>query len=252
MELNKLYLGDCLEVMPREIPDKSVDCIICDLPYGTTACKWDVVIDFNKLWTEYKRILKDNCAIVLFGSEPFSSLMRMSNFNEFKYDWIWDKQQGTGFTTSKILPLKQHEIISVFGKDKIKYFPQMVKREKPIDTRGWKQNKLASENGNYGSKDNSVVQKVYDEKFPTSLISINRSAKECNNTKRVHPTQKPLELLEYLIKTYTNENDLVLDNCAGSGSTLIAARRTNRNWIGIEKDENYFNIANQRLQQELI
>jgi site-specific DNA-methyltransferase (adenine-specific) len=242
--INKLILGDCLSVM-QEIDDKSVDLILCDLPYGTTACKWDIIIPFEKLWPEYKRIIKDNCAIVLFGSEPFSSLMRMSNLKNFKYDWIWNKERGVGMSTVKIRPMKQHEIVSVFAYGSHKYFPQMIPREKVLDSTNWKFETVLSENGNFNSK--GKPGRIYTEKYPTSILNYHKDKGDCNGLRRVHPTQKPVELLEYLIKTYTNENDLVLDNCFGSASTLVAAKNLNRQFIGIEKEEKYFNIAKQRL-----
>jgi len=242
----EILLGDCLELM-KDIPNGSIDMILADLPYGTTACKWDTIIPFDKLWEQYERIIKPNGAIVLFGSEPFSSLLRCSNLKSFKYDWIWDKQQGSAFTLCKIQPLKSHEIISVFGIGKLNYYPQMQKREKPIDSRGWKQNKRNSENGNYASKDNSIAQRVYDEKYPLSIITYSRSNGECNNLNRVHPTQKPVALFEYLIRTYTNENDLVLDNTAGSGTTAIACLNTNRQFIVMEKEQKYYDIILKRV-----
>ena len=152
----ELWHGDCLELM-NNIPDKSVDMILCDLPYGTTSCKWDSVIPFEDLWQQYNRIIKDNSAIVLFGSEPFSSYLRMSNIKNYKYDWIWDKVQPTGMTLCNKQPMKNHEIISVFGKGKIKYFPQMEDREKELNTTKWEMKKLHSENGNYSSKNNDIM-----------------------------------------------------------------------------------------------
>jgi len=245
-----LRLGDCLEVM-KTIEDKSIDAIITDPPYGTTACKWDSVIDFELMWKQLNRIIKPNGAIVLFGSEPFSSSLRMSNIKNYKYDWVWDKVQGSGMTISKIQPMKSHEIISVFGNGKTKYTPVMVKREKELNTKNWKMSKLNSDNGNFSSKSVKETQKIYKEKYPTTILQYHKSSKECNNTKRKHPTQKPIELMEYLIKTYTHEGETVLDFTMGSGSTGVAAKQTNRNFIGIEKEEKYFKIAQERINSTL-
>ena len=242
----KLINGDCIEIM-KKIEDKSIDMILCDLPYGTTKCKWDIVITFETLWEQYNRIIKDNGVIALFGSEPFSSQLRISNIKNYKYDWYWNKVQGTGFSACKKQPLRVIETISIFYKKQPTYNPQMITREKIIDSTNWKQDKRISENSRFTSTDNSLSRKVYDKKYPINYIEINRASNECNNTKRLHPTQKPVELLEYLIKTYTKEDDLVLDNCMGSGSTGIACLNTNRNFIGIEKDDNYFNIAKERI-----
>ena len=227
----KLIQGDCLEAMDELIKEGvKVDCIITDPPYGTTACKWDSIIPMDEMWDSIKKIRKNKSSpIALFGSEPFSSSLRMSNIKEYKYDWIWNKVQGFGMSTSKILPMKSHEIISIFGDGKITYNPQMIPRDKPLDTTKWKQDKLNSENSNLASKDNTKAQKVYKDKFPTTILTYHRSAKECNNTKRVHPTQKPVDLLEYLIKTYTNEGDTVLDFTMGSGTTGVACKNLNRN-----------------------
>ena len=246
IEIDKIYNEDCLTGM-QKMDDKSVDCIICDLPYGTTSLKWDSIIPFDKLWEQYNRIIKDNGVIALFGSEPFSSQLRISNIKNYKYDWYWNKVQGTGFSACKKQPLRVIETISIFYKKQPTYNPQMITREKIIDSTNWKQDKRISENSRFTSTDNSLSRKVYDKKYPINYIEINRASNECNNTKRLHPTQKPVELLEYLIKTYTKEDDLVLDNCMGSGSTGIACLNTNRNFIGIEKDDNYFNIAKERI-----
>jgi len=248
---NTLWNGDCLELM-QDIPDKSMDAIICDLPYGTTACKWDSIIPFEPLWEQYKRIIKDNGAIVLFGSEPFSSALRMSNIKNYKYDWIWNKIQGAGMTISKIQPMKSHEIISVFGLGKINYYPIMVKRDKELNTKGWKMSKLNSENGNFSSKSVKETQKIYKEKYPTTILEYHKSAKECNNTKRIHPTQKPLDLINYLVNTYTKENDWVLDNTCGSNTTGIACYDLNRNYIGIEKDIDIYNVAKKRMEKNIL
>jgi len=230
----QLFQGDCLELM-KDIPDKSIDMILCDLPYGTTACKWDVVISFDELWGGYKRVIKDGGAICLFGSEPFSSKLRTSNLDWFKYDWIWEKEQGANFMLCKYQPYKVHEIISVFSKGKTRYYPQMTEGKPYI-----------SGKGTSGDITNNV-QKVQTRNTGTRYP---RSIQRFNTDKRnsVHPTQKPVALLEYLIKTYTNEGETVLDNCMGSGSTGVAAKNLNRDFIGIELDENYFEIAKKRIE----
>ena len=240
----KLYKGDCLVAM-KDIPGKSIDMILCDLPYGTTACKWDVVIPFEPLWKQYERIIKDNGAIVLFGSEPFSSMLRVSNLNMYKYDWIWDKKTGLGFLDSKFRPLKSHETISVFSiggcsngsKIPMKYNPQGVEytdaKYKTTSTTIF-HSKPNRNGGEYKSMSNC----------PKSILSYGRE-------KGFHPTQKPVALLEYLIRTYTNEQDTVLDNTMGSGSTMVACINTNRNGIGIELNEDYFKIAQNRVKNTL-
>ena len=236
----QLYKGDCLEVM-KQIPDKSVDMILCDLPYGTTACKWDTIIPFEPLWEAYKRIIKDDGAIVLTASQPFTSALIMSNPDMFRYEWIWEKQQGTNPLTAKFQPMKKHEEILIFSKEKPNYNPQMGVG-KPY--KGFK-----SDNKNIGAVFGDV-KSVHNEnkgnRYPTSIIKF--------NTERTgyHPTQKPVALLEYLIKTYTNESDTVLDNCMGSGTTGVACKRLNRNFIGIELDDKYFEIAKNRIEGELL
>ena len=235
----KLYKGDCLEIM-KEIPDKSVDMILCDLPYGTTACKWDVIIPLDKLWEQYNRIIKKDRAIVLFGSEPFSSMLRMSNIKNYKYDWIWNKKLAGNGILAKRQPLKIHEIVSVFN-SKI-YIPQMTKGKM---RRKLTNNLLISEiNGGDGIK---KAKETYNDLYYP--ISIQEFTLANLRKGRLHPTQKPVELLEYLIKTYTNENEIVLDNCMGSGSTGVACLNTNRRFIGIEKDDNYFEIAKKRIEE---
>lgn len=233
----QLLHGNCLELM-QSIPDKSIDMILCDLPYGTTACKWDSIIPFEPLWEQYKRIIKDNGAIVLFGSEPFSTELRHSNIKMFKYDWIWEKEQGANFMLCKYQPYKVHEIISVFSKNTHIY--------KPIMTEG---KPYISGKGTSGDITNNVVKvqtKNKGTRYPRSIQKFNTE-----KSKSLHPTQKPVALLEYLIKTYTNEGEVVLDNCMGSGSTGVACINTNRNFIGIELDNNYYNIAKQRINEAM-
>lgn len=234
----ELYNGDCLEVM-KNIPDKSVDMILCDLPYGTTACKWDNIIPFEPLWEQYKRIIKDNGAIVLFGSEPFSSKLRLSNLKMYKYDWVWDKKIPSGMSYARFQPMRQTENISVFCKSKTIYNPQLTKREKPIEKGG---NKYSPTAPIEACKQGKPFNKIYEYKQPINLLRYDKVRRNS-----LHRTQKPVALLEYLIKTYTNEGETVLDNCMGSGSTGVACINTNRKFIGIELDNNYFNIAKERI-----
>jgi len=235
----KLYNGDCLEVMDELIAKGViVDAIITDPPYGTTACKWDSVIDFNEMWQRLNKLIKPNGAIVLFGSEPFSSALRMSNIKNYKYDWDWNKKIPSGMSYAKYRPMQQTERISIFTKDGSKtiYYPQKTKRDKPIKAGGMKNSDSAMTNGY------KALKKTYEYKNPTTLMEFDKIRKGS-----LHPTQKPVALMEYLIKTYTNEGELVLDFTAGSGSTLIACKNTNRRGIGIELDKNYYNIAKERL-----
>ncbi len=236
LELNKVYCGDCLELM-KEIDDKSIDMILCDLPYGTTACKWDVIIPFDLLWKQYDRIIKDNGAIALFGSEPFSSYLRMSNIKHYKYDWIWDKVKPSGFLNAKYRPMMRQENISVFSSGSVRYFPIMEPREKIKKSKPYSKSDLSS------LKYNDGKTRVYTEKYPQSILVFSNA----NQKNRLHPTQKPVELCEYLIKTYTNEGETVLDNCCGSGTTGVAAKNLHRNYILIEKEEKYCQIAKARL-----
>ena len=229
-----LMLGDCLERM-KEIPDGSVDLILADPPYGTTACKWDSVIDFTLMWEQLNRVIKPNGAIVLFGSEPFSSALRMSNIKNYKYDWKWDKKQGGNPLNAKRQPLKTYEDILVFNKHR--YYPIMEERGKPRKKGGL--NKQPEHTGmvniNY-----SVVNNDY---YPKAILQFSNAVKRG----KLHPTQKPVALMEYLIKTYTQEGETVLDFVMGSGTSGIACKNTGRNFIGIEKDVGYFEIAKQRL-----
>ena len=230
-----LMQGDCLEKM-KEIADKSVDMILCDLPYGTTACKWDIVIPFEPLWEQYNRIIKPNGAIVLFGSEPFSTLLRYSNLKMYKYDWLWKKSQPTNFLNCKKQPLRVVENICVFYKKQCTYNPQMVELE---SQKMVKRTQKTIQTTNHFE---SINKSTYTEEYPRNILCY-------DNERNYHPTQKPVAMLEYLIKTYTNEGDTVLDNCMGSGSTGVACVNTGRNFIGIELDENYFNIAKERIEK---
>jgi site-specific DNA-methyltransferase (adenine-specific) len=239
--------GDCLEIM-KSIPDKSIDLVLTDPPYGTTACKWDHVIPFDLMWSEIKRIRKDRSAICLFGSEPFSSHLRMSNIDEFKYDWIWTKTKVMGFMVAKLKPLSTHEIISVFSngktancnKNNMIYYPQGLK---PFNKKVQGNKSCNSDNSQhkFGRKSQEKFMIREFTNYPRQIISFNSASKT------VHPTQKPVPLLEYLIKTYTQENKTVLDFTMGSGSTGVACKNLNRAFIGIEKDEKYFNIAKERI-----
>ena len=236
-----LILGDCLEEM-QNIPDGSVDMILCDLPYGTTACKWDSVIPFAPLWEQYERIIKDDGAIVLFGSEPFSSRLRLSNIKFYRYDWVWDKVNlYTGSLLANKRPLKRHENIMVFYKKQPVYNKQYRKGQPYSMTRNTKGV------GEYASNTYQRVKTINNGNHnPCSILEIEGGNK---SEKGLHPTQKPVALMEYLIKTYTNPGDLVLNNCMGSGSTGVACVSTGRNFIGIELDEKYFNIAKERIDK---
>lgn len=236
MDNINLLHGDCLELM-KDISDKSIDMILCDLPYGTTRNKWDSVIPVDLLWSQYKRIIKDNGAIVLFSQMPFSAKLVCSNYKNFRYEWIWQKTESTGFLNAKKMPLKSHENILVFYRKCPIYNPQMA-----IGT-PYKYKKDGISSTNYGDS-NGTKSLIENEgkRYPKSVITFKKE-------KGYHPTQKPVPLLEYLIKTYTNKDDIVLDNCMGSGSTGIACINTNRRFIGMELDEKYFNIAKERIEK---
>ena len=240
----ELYKGDCLEVM-KSIPDGSVDAIITDPPYGTTACKWDSVIDFELMWEQLNRIIKPNGAIVLFGSEPFSSALRMSNIKRYKYDWIWNKPKSVGFFNAKKMPLKNIENIVVFYKKLPTYNPQGIlnvnKKTKVRKGHKEKNKHLTGQNGGV-IKNDFYIKTI--ENYPNQSLFFSKPHKPR------HPTEKPILLMEYLIKTYTNEKETVLDFTMGSGSTGVAAKNLNRNFIGIEQDDNYFDIAVKRIDNE--
>ena len=240
--LPELWNADCLELM-KQIPDGSIDAIITDPPYGTTACKWDSVIPFDLMWEQLNRIIKPNGAIVLFGSEPFSSALRMSNIKNYRYDWVWEKSRPSNFPLAKKQPLKYHENILIFYKKQPKYNPQMFKGQKNHRT-----NECRGKNNIIGQDGNGEKWKnTSNLKYPKTVIKI----KSTDSTRNKHPTQKPVLLMEYLIKTYTNENETVLDFTMGSGTTGVACVNTNRKFIGIEKDENYFNIAQNRIMETI-
>ena len=248
----KLYKGDCLEVM-KTIDDNSIDAIITDPPYGTTQCKWDSVIPFDAMWLELNRIIKPNGAIVLFGSEPFSSALRMSNIKNYKYDWVWIKNTGTGIGYSKYMPMKWHENISVFYKKPPTYNKQETKTKSKHSLEHFKKgyttkNSTETTITNKGLGGGGGGKKWKEKINPRSYLEFKTIHNRDKN--KVHPTQKPVALMEYLIKTYTNEGETVLDFTMGSGSTGVACKNTNRKFIGIEQDENYFKIATERINKE--
>ena len=242
IELNKIYNEDCLEGMER-IPDGSVDMILCDLPYGTTACKWDEIIPFDLLWEQYERVIKDNGAIVLTASQPFTTKLINSNINLFKYELIWDKVKPSSGLHAKQQPLRQHENILIFGKNKIEYNPQMEKTELRID-----KPRVANNGEAFGGKNVLRQHNNKGFKYPRSILKVSNA----DQRGKVHPTQKPVALFEYLIKTYTNEGETVLDNCMGSGTTAIACLNTSRNFIGFELDKEYFDIATNRIKNHKV
>ncbi len=230
----ELYSGDCLELM-KNIPDGSVDMVLCDLPYGTTRNKWDSVIPFEPLWNQYERIIKDCGAILLFGSQPFTTELNHSNLKMFRYEWVWMKNNSTGFQSANKRPLKKHEIISVFYRKQPTYNPQGLLAYGKI-------NRRSSTGDNWPELNkNQYVQQFTN--YPTQILEF------AYDKLKVHPTQKPIALLEYLIRTYTNAGDIVLDNCMGSGSTGVACVNTGRRFIGMELDEHYFEVAQNRIRE---
>jgi len=277
----KIYNGDCLEVMSR-FKDKSFDAIITDPPYGTTACKWDSVIPFSKhlvlnnkivyenefilhqvkhgmsydkakiifntkakngMWEQLKRIIKPNGAIVLFGSEPFSSALRMSNIKNYKYDWVWNKKKPGNIFAAKKQPMKIHENIVVFGVKTPSYYPIMVKRDKVKKSKNYGTGETMR-----GTKEKEEKIYIYTHKNPKSILEFSNA----DQKGKVHPTQKPVALMEYLIKTYTNEGEMILDFTMGSGTTLVACKKLNRSFVGIEQDKKYCEIAIERLKVEVM
>ncbi len=286
---NNIYKGNCLEVMDF-IPDNSVDMVLCDLPYGTTIAKWDIVIPFNKyiindkgkfiyeneflleqfknnkgyqynkdkfdleskdgLWQHYERITKENSPIILFGSEPFTSLLISSNLKMFKYRITWDKVAVTGHLNANKMPMQQVEDICVFYKKPPKYFPQFQqKTEENLKDFVAKFTGKEQNNNIYGNAKARELSENFDKRFPTNLVRFNAKSNECNGRNRIHPTQKLLELLEYLIETYSEKYDVILDNTCGVGSSLIAAKNKNRKYIGIEQDQKYFDLAVERINK---
>jgi len=233
---NTLYKGDCLELM-KGVDNNSVDLILCDLPYGITACGWDTVLPFGPLWAQYKRIVKDNAAIVLTASQPFTSMLVMSNLKMYRHQWVWNKNNSAGFATVGIRPFPICEDVLVFGKNRVNYYPQMEQRGNP------------RMKGGYSASENYKIQPIKSKSntyYPKNLLNISTAAQ----VGKLHPTQKPVALFEYLIRTYTNEGDLVLDNCAGSGTTAIACINTGRNYILMEKESKYCDIIRQRIAEQ--
>lgn len=249
--INTIQNIDCLIGM-QNIPDKSIDMVFCDLPYGTTKCKWDIVLPFDKLWSHYERVIKDNGAIILTASQPFTSICVMSNMKLFKYSLVYQKTTPTGHLNSKKMPLRAHEDVLVFYKKLPTYNPQKTfGHERKVSSS--KSRSLSIERNNKKDKvyNNEISDKVpnYDsiERYPLSVLKFSTDKQKST----LHPTQKPISLVEYFINTYSNEGDLILDNCMGSGTTAIACINTNRNYIGFEKEEKYFNIIQERIKNHL-
>lgn len=237
----QLYHGDCLEVM-KQLPDNSIDMVLCDLPYGMTGCKWDCVIPFEDLWAAYKRVCKENAAIVLFGSMPFSAKLVASNLKAYKHDWIWQKNRGSNFACVKYQPMREHESIFVFCYGKPIYNPIMQERAESGKGRVKYKMQYNTNTNLYGDGFHNIRHTIRPmERYPSSVQKFNTEV-------GLHPTQKPVALCEYLIKTYTNEGMIVLDNCMGSGTTGVACVNLNRDFIGIEKDSHYFDVAKQRIE----
>jgi site-specific DNA-methyltransferase (adenine-specific) len=249
MEINKIYLGDCLEIM-KLIPEKSIDMVLCDLPYGTTICKWDAIIPFDKLWEQYERIVKPNGAIVLTASQPFTSALLMSKPKWFRHEWIWQKNRGSNFALLKWQPFKEHESVLVFSKETANYYPIKEERSESGKSRCAYtfNNKVTSETMNN--------QTFYNQEGERRSLDENlrnpSSIQKFNTEVGLHPTQKPTALFEYLINTYSKEGETILDNCIGSGTTAIACKRTGRNFIGIEMEQKYFDIATKRINETLL
>ena len=241
LELNKIYQCDCLEGM-KLIGDKSIDMILCDLPYGTTKCKWDIMIPFDLLWEQYKRIIKNNGAIVLTATQPFTSILILSNINWYKHSWVWDKVKPNGHLVVKFRPMQRTEDIVVFCKNSPKYNPQMTQRDVP------KRSKEYGRTSIMGGEQTDFDGKILNEKYPQNVIVISNASQ----VGKVHPTQKPVSLFEYLIKTYTNEEDLVLDNCAGSFTTFVACDNLRRKSICMEKEQKYCEIGLDRVNENRV
>ncbi len=247
LPINNIYFGDCFDYFPQ-INDESIDLILADLPFGTTNCKWDSVIDLDKLWPQYERIIKNNGAILLFAQTPFDKVLGASNLKLLKYEWIWEKTQASGFFNAKKMPMKAHENILVFYKNCPSFYPQKTEGHKPVNTytkRASVQNKTEV----YGKVNKDISGGGETDRYPRSvqLFSSDKQKNKLNGT--IHPTQKPLALCEYFIKSYTKENDLVIDNVCGSGTTCLAAKNLNRNYIGIEKEKEYYDICLKRLNK---
>jgi len=237
---SRLYQGDCLQIM-QTLEAGSVDLVLTDPPYGTTACKWDTVIPFEPLWEQLKRVRQSNAAIVLTATQPFTSTLVASNLKEFRYCWVWDKQVGRGHLVAKKRPMARHEDVCVFYGKPPTYTPQMTKREKPIRGKEGKRTSIM------GGESNGY-EAVYEYKYPQTIISVPSEG----NAHKLHPTQKPVALMEYLIRTYTKEGDTVMDFTMGSGTTGVACKRLGRNFVGIELDPEYFKIASRRISEAAI
>ena len=235
---NNIYLGDCLDIMPF-IEDKSIDMILCDLPYGSTKNRWDAIIPFDELWKNYNRIIKDNGAIILFGNNPFSAMLIMSNLKMFRYSMVWEKNKFSDFLNAKRKPMKIHEDLLVFYKKLPVYNPQYWYAE---PYKRWNTQKAVDKQTNYGNHKMNVAESKDGKRFPTTVLKFDRIERP------EHPTQKPIELLEWLIKAYTNKNEIVLDNTMGVGSTCVACKITERQFIGIEQVSKYFKIAEEKLK----
>lgn len=232
----KLLLGDCLEILPT-LPENSVDMVLCDPPYGTTACKWDSIISLDKLWEQYNRLCKEDGAMVFTASQPFATVLAGSNIKNFRYEWIWEKSQGTNPMNAKVMPLKSHENVLVFYRKKPTYNPQMW-FSKPYSGFSSDTAKIGEV---YGKQQSKHRDNPDGSRYPKTILKFKQE-------KGLHPTQKPVALMEYLIKTYTNKGDTVLDNTMGSGTTGLACKNTERNFIGIESDNKYYEIAGDRLR----
>lgn len=239
IELNTIYNEDCLETMKR-MPDNFVDLVLTDLPYGSTACSWDTIIPFDELWEQWNRVVKKDGAIVLTASQPFTSLVVNSNIKAYKHHWSWQKERGTGFQVAKYRPMMKTEDVIVFCRGKLTYNPQMTKRDKPLK---YRYTKVQSRSNPLASYSDKVV--ISTEKYPENILSF-------KTERGLHPTQKPVAFFEYLIKTYSNEGDVVMDNCMGSGTTAVASQNLNRNFIGSEISKEYCDIAESRLKQEVL
>ena len=242
MKINEIYKGDCLELMPKFVDDKSIDMIFCDLPYGTTKCKWDSVIDLPKLWSEYERVIKDNGVILLFAQSPFDKVLGASNLKLLRYEWIWEKTQATGHLNAKKMPMKAHENILVFYKKLPTYNPQKTNGHKPINSYT-KYIKTQNNTEIYGKMKREISGGGETDRYPRSVLTFaSDKQKSC-----LHPTQKPLSLIEYMIRTYTNEGDLILDNTCGSGTTGLGAKNLGRNFIMMEQDPEHYENACKRV-----
>lgn len=244
MEINKIYLGDCLEIM-QQIPTGTIDMVLCDLPYGMTSNKWDCEIDLTELWKQYERVTKPNAIIALTAGQPFTSKLVSSNFEMFRHEWIWNKDRGSNFANTVREPMKEHESVLIFSKGKWTYNKQMEERKGSGLARAKQKFHWKPKSENYRVMEEKKADSISDLRVPSSVQFF-----KCE--RGLHPTQKPTELFRYLIETYTNEGEVVLDNCLGSGTTAVACKQTNRNFIGIEKEQKYFELATKRINETLL